>query len=62
MWYKENQILPVVKSLIQNIDEITLNQLSQSLGIKDKSHEFYLEQNYEFLNGITMQKKIILLI
>jgi DNA polymerase alpha subunit A len=40
-WYKENQILPVVKRLVQHIEEITLNQLCESLGIENKSHEYY---------------------
>ena len=52
MWYKENQILPVVKSLVQDIGEISLNQLCESLGIENKCHEFYLEQNNEYLNRI----------
>ena len=48
IWYKENQILPVVKRLIQHIDEITLNQLCESLNIENKSHE---EQNNEIINS-----------
>jgi len=60
IWYKEHQILPIVKNLVQDIGEITLNQLCESLGIEDKSHEFYQDQNNEILNGIsinTIQKK-----
>ena len=53
LWYKENQILPVVKRLVQHIGEITLNQLCESLGIENKSHEFYQDQNNEILNGDT---------
>ena len=56
MWYKENQILPVVKSLIQNIDEIILNQLCESLGIENNYTEFYKDQNNEFLNTININK------
>ena len=43
IWYKENQILPVVKRLVQHIEEITLSQLCESLGIENKSHEYYQE-------------------
>ena len=60
IWYKEHQILPIVKNLVQDIGEITLKQLCESLGIEDKSHEFYQDQNNEILNGIsinTIQKK-----
>ena len=46
-WYKENQILPVVKRLVQHIEEITINQLCESLNIEYKSHEYYQEQNNE---------------
>ena len=49
-WYKENQILPVVKRLVQHIQEITLNQLCESLNIEYKSHD-YQEQNNEILEG-----------
>ena len=51
IWYKENQILPVVRRLVQHISEITLNQLCESLGIENRSHEYYQEQNNELLDG-----------
>ena len=51
LWYKENQILPVVKRLVQHIEEITLSQLCESLNIENKSHEYYQEQNNEFMQG-----------
>ena len=44
-WYKENQILPVVKRLVQHITEITMNQLCESLEIENRSHNIY--QNNE---------------
>ena len=44
-WYKENQILPVVKRLVQHITEITMNQLCESLEIENRSHNMY--QNNE---------------
>ena len=50
IWYKENQILPVVKRLVQHIGEITLNQLCESLGIENKSHDYFQEQNNENSN------------
>jgi DNA polymerase alpha subunit A len=50
LWYKENQILPVVKRLVQHISEITINQLCESLGIENKAHDFYQEQNNENSN------------
>ena len=46
IWYKENQILPVVKRLVQHIQEITLNQLCESLNIENKSHEYYQDATY----------------
>ena len=48
VWYKENQILPVVKRLVQHIGEITVSQLCESLGIDNKSNEYEQEQNNEF--------------
>jgi len=51
MWYKENQVLPIVKRLVQHIGDITLNQLCESLGIENKSHEFYEEKKNELLKG-----------
>ena len=45
VWYKENQILPVVKRLVQHITEITMNQLCESLDIEFRSHNIY--QNNE---------------
>ena len=50
-WYKENQILPVVKRLVQHINEITISQLCENLGIENKSHEYYQDQNNEILEG-----------
>ena len=47
-WYKENQILPVVKRLVQHITEITMNQLCESLEIENRSHNIY--QNNENKN------------
>jgi DNA polymerase alpha subunit A len=47
VWYKENQILPVVKRLVQHIGEITVSQLCESLGIDNKSNEYEQEQNNE---------------
>ena len=41
IWYKENQILPVVKRLVQHITEITMNQLCESLEIEYRSHNIY---------------------
>ena len=41
VWYKENQILPVVKRLVQHITEITMNQLCESLEIENRSHNMY---------------------
>ena len=49
-WYKENQILPVVKRLVQHIQEITMNQLCESLDIEYKSHDYH-EQNNEILEA-----------
>ena len=37
MWYKENQILPVVERLVQYIEEISINQI--------KFHEYYQKHN-----------------
>ena len=51
VWYKENQILPVVKRLVQHIEEITISQLCESLNIEYKSHEYYQEQNNENTDG-----------
>lgn len=51
MWYKENQILPIIKRLVQHIGEITLNQLCESLGIENIYLEFYQKKNNEQLNG-----------
>ena len=45
IWYKENQILPVIKRLVQHITEITMNQLCESLEIEYRSHNMY--QNNE---------------
>jgi DNA polymerase elongation subunit (family B) len=45
VWYKENQILPVIKRLVQHITEITMNQLCESLEIENRSHLMY--QNNE---------------
>jgi len=62
LWYKENQILPVVKRLVQHINEITINQLCESLGIENKSHDFYQEQNNENPNenkGKIKKSKVI---
>ena len=56
VWYKENQILPVVKRLIQHIDEITLNQLYESLNIENKSHDFYQGQSNEVMSGNNRNK------
>ena len=41
IWYKENQILPVVKRLVQHITEITMNQLCESLEIEYRTHNIY---------------------
>ena len=64
LWYKENQILPVVKRLVQHINEITLNQLCESLGIENKAHDFFQEQNNENSNDnnnqrITKKRQVI---
>ena len=64
LWYKENQILPVVKRLVQHINEITTNQLCESLGIENKTHDFYQEQNNLNSNDnnnqeITKKRKVI---
>ena len=64
VWYKENQILPVVKRLVQHIEEITTSQLCESLGVDIKSNEYEQEQNNELLNSsnnqdIMNKKKII---
>ena len=40
-WYKENQILPVIKRLVQHITEITMNLLCESLDIELRSHNVY---------------------
>ena len=53
MWYKENQILPVVKRLVQHIEEITLNKLCESLRIENQ------EQNYDILNEISNNENLI---
>ena len=41
IWYKENQILPVVRRLVQHITEITMNQLCESLEIENRSHNMF---------------------
>ena len=51
VWYKENQILPVVKRLVQHIEEITISQLCESLNIEYKSHEYYQGQNNENIDA-----------
>ena len=61
VWYKENQILPVVKRLVQHIGEITLNQLCESLNIENKSHEYFqdlLDTNIINNNPNNNEKKI----
>ena len=37
-WYKENQILSIVKRLVQHIQEISNNQLCDMLGIENKNY------------------------
>ena len=45
-WYKENQILSVVKRLVQHIDEISTNQLCECLGIENKHYVMNINENY----------------
>ena len=47
-WYKENQILSVVKRLVQHIQEINQNQLCEMLGIKNKN---YYDNNNNNINN-----------
>ena len=51
VWYKENQILPVVKRLVQHITEITMNQLCESLDIENRSHNMYQNNEEVIDNG-----------
>ena len=56
MWYKEKQIFPVVKRLVQHIKDISIYQLCESLGIENKYHEFYKDQNNEIFNLISIDE------
>ena len=51
IWYKENQILPVIKRLVQHITEITMNQLCESLDIEYRSHNIYQNNEEVIDNG-----------
>ena len=42
-WYKENQVLSIIRRLVKHIEEITLQQLCEFLGIEHK--HYYTSQN-----------------
>jgi hypothetical protein len=42
-WYKENQVLSIIRRLVKHIEEITLQQLCECLGIEHK--HYYTSQN-----------------
>ena len=62
IWYKENQILPVIKRLVQHITEITMNQLCESLEIENRSHNMYQndgdvpDQDENITNGVNKNR------
>ena len=50
LWYKENQILSIVKRLISHIQEISISQLCECLGIENKHYN--INDNNYFNNQI----------
>ena len=42
-WYKENQVISIIRRLVKHIEEITLQQLCECLGIEHK--HYYTSQN-----------------
>lgn len=61
-WYKENQILSIIRRLVNHIEEISMNQLCECLGIEGK--HFYSNNNndndYEatYTNGFDEEIKV----
>ena len=45
LWYKENQILSIVKRLISHIQEISISQLCECLGIENKHYNINISDN-----------------
>ena len=46
-WYKENQILSIIRRLVSHIEEISINQLCECLGIDSKHFYLAAENNKE---------------
>ena len=61
-WYKENQILSIIRRLVNHIEEISMNQLCECLGIESK--HYYASNNndndYEatYSNGFDEEIKV----
>ena len=54
-WYKENQILRVVKKLLQNFQEININKVIEILGIENNKNNKFNFIGLKVKNGIEIK-------